>query len=97
MMTTLTTIKKASETKNFGARPTGRVTKRLLTKNASEIASALEAVSSRRERKLVVSEAEASTVRMIFQRGVPRVDDRRVVNGIFWVLRSCQIPFADEK
>jgi hypothetical protein len=31
MMTTLTTIKKASEIKNFGARPTGRVTKRLLT------------------------------------------------------------------
>jgi transposase len=22
------------------------------------------------------------------QRGVPRVDDRRVLNGIFWVLRS---------
>ena len=31
------------------------------------------------------------------QAGVPRVDDRRVLNGIFWVLRSCQIPFADEK
>jgi transposase len=30
-------------------------------------------------------------------RGVPLVDDRRVLNGIFWVLRSCQIPFADEK
>jgi transposase len=30
-------------------------------------------------------------------RGVARVDDRRVLNGIFWVLRSCQIPFADEK
>jgi transposase len=22
-------------------------------------------------------------------RGVPRVNDRRVLNGIFWVLRSC--------
>ena len=31
------------------------------------------------------------------QAGVPLVDDRRVLNGIFWVLRSCQIPFADEK
>jgi hypothetical protein len=29
--------------------------------------------------------------------GVPRVDDRPVLNGIFWVLRSCQMPFADEK
>jgi transposase len=29
--------------------------------------------------------------------GVPRVDDRSVLNGIFWVLHSCQIPFADEK
>jgi transposase len=30
-------------------------------------------------------------------RGVPRPNDRRVRDGIFWVLRSCQIPFADEK
>jgi transposase len=29
-------------------------------------------------------------------RGVPRVDDR-LRDGIFWVLRSCQISFADEK
>jgi len=28
------------------------------------------------------------------QRGVPRVDDRRVLNGIFWVLRS-GAPWAD--
>ena len=31
-------------------------------------------------------------------RGVPRVDDRRVLNGIFWVLRSgapwCDLPNA---
>jgi transposase len=27
-------------------------------------------------------------------RGVPRVDDRRVLNGIFWVLRSGS-PWAD--
>jgi transposase len=27
-------------------------------------------------------------------RGVPRVDDRRVLNGIFWVLRS-GAPWAD--
>jgi transposase len=27
-------------------------------------------------------------------RGVPRVDDRRVLNGIFWVLRS-QAPWRD--
>ncbi len=30
-------------------------------------------------------------------RGVARVDDWRALNGIFWVLRSYQIPFADEK
>jgi len=30
-------------------------------------------------------------------RGVRRVNDRRVLNGIFWVLRSYQIPLADEK
>jgi transposase len=30
-------------------------------------------------------------------RGVARVDDRRVLNGIFWVLRSCQILFEDEQ
>jgi len=27
-------------------------------------------------------------------RGVPRVDDRRVLNGIFWVLRS-GVPWRD--
>ena len=27
-------------------------------------------------------------------RGIPRVDDRRVLNGIFWVLRSCA-PWRD--
>jgi transposase len=27
-------------------------------------------------------------------RGVPRVNDRRVLNGIFWVLRSCA-PWRD--
>jgi transposase len=30
-------------------------------------------------------------------RGVARVGDRPVLNGIFWVLCSCQIPVADEK
>ena len=30
-------------------------------------------------------------------RAGPRVEDRPVLNGIFWVLRSCQIPFADER
>jgi transposase len=30
-------------------------------------------------------------------RGLPRVGDRPVLNVIFRVLRSCQIPFADEK
>jgi hypothetical protein len=30
-------------------------------------------------------------------RGVPRGDDRPILNGIFWVLRSCQILLADEK
>jgi hypothetical protein len=29
--------------------------------------------------------------------GVPRLDERPVLNGIFLVLRSCQIPFAEEK
>jgi transposase len=29
--------------------------------------------------------------------GVPRVDDRRLLNGIYLVSRSCRIPFADEK
>ena len=29
--------------------------------------------------------------------GVARGGDRRVLNGIFWVLRSYQIPLADEK
>jgi transposase len=33
----------------------------------------------------------------IGRRGIARVDDRRALNGIFWVLCSCQIPFADEK
>jgi len=30
-------------------------------------------------------------------RGVARVDDRPILNGIFWVLRSCQNLLADEK
>jgi transposase len=30
-------------------------------------------------------------------RGALRGEDRRVENGIFWISRSCQIPFADEK
>jgi transposase len=30
-------------------------------------------------------------------RGVARVDDRHALNGIFWVLRSFQIPVADDK
>jgi transposase len=30
-------------------------------------------------------------------RGMAHVDDRRVVNGIFWILHLCQIPFGDEK
>jgi hypothetical protein len=29
--------------------------------------------------------------------GVPRLDDWRVRDGNFLALRSCQIPFADEK
>jgi transposase len=30
-------------------------------------------------------------------RSVARVDDRPILNGIFWVLRSCQNLLADEK
>jgi transposase len=30
-------------------------------------------------------------------RGVARLDDRRVLNGIFWIFRSGQISLADEK
>jgi hypothetical protein len=30
-------------------------------------------------------------------RGEPYVVDRPVLNGIFWALRSFQIPFADEQ
>src|SRR4029450_2980648 len=38
-----------------------------------------------------LSNKEWSIIRMMLPtkpRGVPRVDDRRVLNGIFWVLRS---------
>ena len=37
------------------------------------------------------SDGEWATIRPMLPnkaRGVPRVDDRRVLNGIFWVLRS---------
>jgi transposase len=38
-----------------------------------------------------LSDGEWATIRPMLPnkaRGVPRVDDRRVLNGIFWVLRS---------
>ncbi len=38
-----------------------------------------------------LSDGEWATIRPMSPnkaRGVPRVDDRRVLNGIFWVLRS---------
>jgi transposase len=38
-----------------------------------------------------LSEHEWTTIKPMLPnkpRGVPRVDDRRVLNGIFWVLRS---------
>ena len=38
-----------------------------------------------------LSDSEWSVLRVMLPnkpRGVPRVDDRRVLNGIFWVLRS---------
>jgi transposase len=38
-----------------------------------------------------LSDSEWGTIQPILptkSRGVPRVDDRRVLNGIFWVLRS---------
>ncbi len=41
-----------------------------------------------------VTERQAPTNK---PRGVARGDDRRVLNGIFWVFRSCQIRFAYEK
>jgi transposase len=44
-----------------------------------------------------MSDFEWSAIQPILpqkSRGVPRVDDRRVLNGIFWVLRS-GAPWAD--
>src|SRR4029077_19348809 len=48
-----------------------------------------------------LSDGEWATIRPLLPnkaRGVPRVDDRRVLNGIFWVLRSgapwCDLPIA---
>ena len=41
--------------------------------------------------RYALSEAEWKIIQPILptkSRGVPRVDDRRVLNGIFWVLRS---------
>jgi transposase len=41
--------------------------------------------------RYALSETELKTIQPILPskpRGVPRVDDRRVLNGIFWVLRS---------
>ena len=41
--------------------------------------------------RYALSEAEWKTIQPILpcnSRGVPRVDDQRVLNGIFWVLRS---------
>jgi transposase len=38
-----------------------------------------------------LNDGEWSVIKSILpnkQRGIPRVDDRRVLNGIFWVLRS---------
>jgi transposase len=38
-----------------------------------------------------LTDFEWATIRLFLPnkpRGVPRVDDRRVLNGIFWVLRS---------
>ena len=37
-----------------------------------------------------VRPALVRTVIARFPRGVPRVDDRRVLNGILWVLRACR-------
>jgi hypothetical protein len=46
-----------------------------------------------------LTDNEWAAVRALLSKppGVPRVDDRRVLNGLFWVLRSYQIPLADEK
>ena len=44
-----------------------------------------------------LTEAEWSIIQPVLpqkSRGIPRVDDRRVLNGIFWVLRSGS-PWAD--
>jgi transposase len=41
--------------------------------------------------RYALSDSEWGTIQPILptkSRGVPRVDDRRVLNGIFWVLRS---------
>lgn len=41
--------------------------------------------------RYALSETEWKIIQPILttkSRGVPRVDDRRVLNGIFWVLRS---------
>jgi len=44
-----------------------------------------------------LSEFEWKTIRPLLpnkSRGVPRVDDRKVLNGIFWILRSGS-PWSD--
>ena len=41
--------------------------------------------------RYALSETECKIIQLILpkkSRGIPRVDDRRVLNGIFWVLRS---------
>jgi transposase len=41
--------------------------------------------------RYALTDSEWDTIQPILpnkSRGVPRVDDRRVLNGIFWVLRS---------
>jgi transposase len=41
--------------------------------------------------RYALSETEWNIIRPVLpnkSRGIPRVDDRRVLNGIFWVLRS---------
>ena len=46
-----------------------------------------------------LTDYEHAAVRALLPKppGVPRVDERPVLNGIFLALRACQIPFADEK
>jgi transposase len=44
-----------------------------------------------------LSDCEWSVIRPMLPnkpRGIPRVDDRRILNGIFWVLRSCEWQIA---